>query len=165
MHTFQVQSSISQFQPLLGELSGSSGALDTSFSFPVVWGGVPESTGTGELLAGAAAACYLITTNMAAGQANIKLSKLEVTVEGDMVSDRSGVRISELRLYPVIAVDGSEEQRRTDAPACKKLFLQLRHFQGYSRQRRLYCPRTGNGVSRMIVHINGGEIIPYVHVD
>ena len=111
MHTFQVQSSISQFQPLLGELSGSSGALDTSFSLPVIWGGVPESTGTGELLAGAAAACYLITTNIAAGQANIKLSKLEVTVEGDMVSDRSGVRISELRLYPVIAVDGSEEQR------------------------------------------------------
>ena len=46
MHTFQVQSSISQFQPLLGELSGSSGALDTSFSLPVIWGGVPESTGT-----------------------------------------------------------------------------------------------------------------------
>jgi peroxiredoxin-like protein len=111
MHTFQVLSSIEQFQPFLGKMSGSSGALNTRFSLPTVWGGVPESTGTGELLAAAAAACYLITTNIAASQANIALSKLEVTVEGDMVSDRHGVRISELRLYPTIGVDGSDEQR------------------------------------------------------
>ena len=90
MHRFEVQSSISQFQPLVGKLSGSSGALDTVFSLPAVWGGIPEATGTGELLAGAAAACYLITTQLAASREGIKLSRLEVRVEGDMTADSAG---------------------------------------------------------------------------
>jgi peroxiredoxin-like protein len=110
MHTFHIQSSITQFQPLLGKLNGTSGALNTTFSLPAVWGGVPENTGTGELLAAAAAACYLITVNIAAEREKIELAKLEVSVEGDMTADRSGVRISELRLYPVIAVIGDAEQ-------------------------------------------------------
>jgi|GEM_PF-6099736 len=110
MHRFEVQSSISTFQPLVGSLNGSSGALNTVFSLPPVWGGVPDATGTGELLAGAAAACYLITTQLAASREGIRLSKLDVRVEGDMTADSAGVRITELRLYPVIAVEGGQEE-------------------------------------------------------
>jgi peroxiredoxin-like protein len=109
-HTFQVQSATSQFKPLQGSLLGASGGLQTSISVPVEWGGVPESSGTGELLAAAAASCFLITTNIAAEQAGIKLVKLDVKVEGDMVIDARGVRITELRLFPAMTVEGGEAE-------------------------------------------------------
>lgn len=103
-HHFQVKGITTQGEPFLGHISGSSGALDAACSLPEEWGGTGNATGTGELLAGAAACCYMITLRMQLKREGLVIDRLEVDAEGTMIVDHAGARIDRITLWPKIAV-------------------------------------------------------------
>ena len=90
-----------------------------NFAAPPEFGGEPGLWTPEHLLLGAVSTCYIATFRAIAEHSRLRISKLEVQIEGVIAKAEGSLRFTEIVLRPVVSIDKEEDSERAHRVAQK----------------------------------------------